>query len=240
MVEAQPQFTPRQILEAGQRAVAEGRIEYARQFFQHLIDHYGDTAEASSARSEILGLAGPNAVPPLASNAPDIRVARPPGPHAPESPSRQPDGPSDPPGNRAEPTVGRPLARDPLPPLAADRRLSEAGPAPPRSSALAPEPEKNYIAGRVFTGLLGLFGFLGLPLGIVMLYGVIADPALFETLGITRFAGALWASLAVFFASIVLILVSQIARAVFDAADAAGDLARLERYRLGLNDEDED
>ena len=37
MVQAQQQFTPRQILEAGQRAVAEGRTDYARQFFQHLI-----------------------------------------------------------------------------------------------------------------------------------------------------------------------------------------------------------
>lgn len=251
MVEAQPQFTPKQILEAGQRAVAEGRIEYARQFFQHLIDHHGDSAEAAGARSEILSLGRPTAAPPLASNAPDLRVARPPGAHAvdplrrpappPAGPRpRQPDWPSEPPGHRAEPTFDRHMPRDPLPPFIAERRPTETAPAPPsRSRALAPAPEKNYIAGRVFTGLLGVFGFLGLPLGIVMLYGVVADPALFETVGITKFAGALWASLAVFFASIGLILISQVSRAIFDAADAAGDLARLERYRLGLDDDDD-
>ncbi len=266
MVEAQPQFTPKQILEAGQRAVAEGRIEYARQFFQHLIDHYADTAEAASARAEIMGLAhaATTAAPPLASNAPDLRIARPSGP-PPDSQRRRnpppsaplptgprparPDWAHDP---RAEPTFDRHGPREPLPPFAADRPVDRPAdrpvarrpvePAvtpPPLSRALAPAPEKHYIAGRVFTGLIGFFGFLGLPLGIVMLYGVVADPSLFETLGITKFAGALWASLAVFFASIGLILVSQMARAVFDAADAAGDLVRLERYRLGLDDDDD-
>ena len=38
------------------RRVAEGRIDYARQFFQHLIDHYADSAEAASARNEMLSL----------------------------------------------------------------------------------------------------------------------------------------------------------------------------------------
>ncbi len=258
MVEAQPQFTPKQILEAGQRAVAEGRIEYARQFFQHLIDHYADTAEAASARAEIMGLAqaATTAAPPLASNAPDLRIARPSGPPPSDSQRRRsappagppaglrparPDWPHDP---RPEPTFDRHGSREQPPPFAADRPM-ERRPveamvaASPLSRALAPAPEKHYIAGRVFTGLIGFFGFLGLPLGIVMLYGVVADPSLFETLGITKFAGALWASLAVFFASIGLILVSQMARAVFDAADAAGDLVRLERYRLGLDDDDD-
>ncbi len=50
MSQAYPQFTPVQILEAGQRAFAEGRAEYATQFFKHLIDHYSDTAEAAVAR----------------------------------------------------------------------------------------------------------------------------------------------------------------------------------------------
>ena len=79
MAQAQQQFTPKQILEAGQRAVAEGRTDYARQFFQHLIDHYADTAEAASARNEVLSLGPSKAAPPLAANAPDLRVARPDG-----------------------------------------------------------------------------------------------------------------------------------------------------------------
>ena len=53
MSQAYPQFTPVQILEAGQRAFAEGRTEYATQFFKHLIDHYSDTAEAAVAREAL-------------------------------------------------------------------------------------------------------------------------------------------------------------------------------------------
>lgn len=64
MSQAYPQFTPVQILEAGQRAFAEGRVEYAAQFFKHLIDHYSDTAEAASAREAMARVNGAAAQPP--------------------------------------------------------------------------------------------------------------------------------------------------------------------------------
>jgi hypothetical protein len=58
MAQAYPQFTPVQIFEAGQRAMADGRREYAAQFFQHLIDHYADTPEAAGARDAIARMKG--------------------------------------------------------------------------------------------------------------------------------------------------------------------------------------
>ena len=36
-IQEPPQFTPAQVLEAGRRAEAEGRLDFARQFYQHLI-----------------------------------------------------------------------------------------------------------------------------------------------------------------------------------------------------------
>lgn len=263
MAQAQQQFTPKQILEAGQRAVAEGRTDYARQFFQHLIDHYADTAEAASARNEVLSLGPSKAAPPLAANAPDLRVARPDGrtagpPQPPPRPVavRPPPPPQDPPprawvdqpaAERPEPSFDRTIPREPLVPREADRWPSPVpagqpavtdAPPPIQARRLAPLPEKHYIAGRVFTGLLGLLGLIGLPLGIVMLYGVFADPSLFGIVGLTRFTDALGLSALVFLGSIALIIVAQTARAIFDAADAASDLARLERYRLGIDDGD--
>ena len=46
-----PQFTPKQLLDAGRRAEAEGRLDLAHQFYGHLSDHYGHTPEASEGRN---------------------------------------------------------------------------------------------------------------------------------------------------------------------------------------------
>ena len=46
-----PQFTPAQLLDSGRRAEAEGKFELAVQFYRHLTDHYGQTAEAAEARN---------------------------------------------------------------------------------------------------------------------------------------------------------------------------------------------
>ena len=46
-----PQFTPRQLLDAGRRAEAEGRLDLAHQLYGHLSDHYGHTPEAAEGRN---------------------------------------------------------------------------------------------------------------------------------------------------------------------------------------------
>jgi hypothetical protein len=46
-----PQFTPKQLLDAGRRAEAEGRLDLAHQFYGHLSDRYGHTPEASEGRN---------------------------------------------------------------------------------------------------------------------------------------------------------------------------------------------
>jgi hypothetical protein len=55
-----PQFTPRQLLDAGRRAEAEGKIDLAHQFYGHLSHHYGHTAEAVEGRQALarIGIAG--------------------------------------------------------------------------------------------------------------------------------------------------------------------------------------
>jgi hypothetical protein len=44
------QFTPKQLLDAGRRAEAEGKLDLAQQFYGHLSDHYGYTPEAAEGR----------------------------------------------------------------------------------------------------------------------------------------------------------------------------------------------
>jgi hypothetical protein len=47
------QFTPRQLLDAGRHAEAEGRLDLAHQFYRHLADQYGYTSEAAEGRSHL-------------------------------------------------------------------------------------------------------------------------------------------------------------------------------------------
>ena len=44
------QFTPKQLLDAGRRAEAEGRLDLAHRFYGHLSDHYGQVPEAAEGR----------------------------------------------------------------------------------------------------------------------------------------------------------------------------------------------
>jgi hypothetical protein len=61
MLQGTPQFTPQQLLEAGRRAEADGQVDAAVQFYRHLTDYYGFTAEAAEARNGLgrMGAAGP-------------------------------------------------------------------------------------------------------------------------------------------------------------------------------------
>lgn len=49
MSESSENYSPSQILAIGQRAEAEGKFDYATQFYTHLADHYRNTAEGHEA-----------------------------------------------------------------------------------------------------------------------------------------------------------------------------------------------
>jgi hypothetical protein len=67
MRQGSPQFTPRQLLDAGRRAEAEGKHDHATQLYRHLTDHFGFTVEAVEARDG-LGRIGADAGAPLWAN----------------------------------------------------------------------------------------------------------------------------------------------------------------------------
>lgn len=289
MTQAYPQFTPVQILEAGQRAMSEGRGEYATQFFQHLIDHYADTAEAAGARDAMarLGYTGDGNAQALP--APPSSSAHQNGAHA-HAPT---DGEGSPPRGMQLSLNGHPNARQPAggngarngPDMGygsashqsganqtmASRSLPDAYPQPSSASDMprhiarhaapngnanpgvasqrgsarhphrhvVPAPEKHYIIGRVISGLVLLIGIFGIFGGIILLYAAVTDPAIFTRIGLAAPAQALVVAGAVFIGSIVLLIASQVATAIFNASDAAADLVRLERYRAGGDDHDD-
>ena len=57
MVHGSQQFTPKQLLDAGQRAEAEGRLDLAHQFYEHLSDRYGHAPEATEGRNRLARIA---------------------------------------------------------------------------------------------------------------------------------------------------------------------------------------
>lgn len=317
MTQAYPRFTPVQILEAGERAMAEGRAEYASQFFQHLMDHYAATPEAASARNAMArmgydalgyeaqgasrGAAQPGASAPYqpptapypeavkpAARAPSAATgtasalpadgpgqanprhaypasgSRPNGsyggtyeaPPVSQRPEHRGAGRNEPgfgaapgaatnhaPGQGATIDLPRHIARQPPPTTdrGYDARGAAPRPAAPQSRVIIPSPEKHYIIGRVIAGLSLLNGISGIFAGIVLLYGAITDPAIFSTFGFAGPGQAIILSASVFIGSAILMLIAQIATAIFNAADASTDLARLERYRSGdIDDDDED
>jgi hypothetical protein len=89
MLQGSPQFTPRQLLDAGRRAEAEGKLDHAIQLYRHLTDRYAYTTEATEARNGLgrIGAGQPlwaeNGTAPSASpNSAPIAHGRMPGAHS--------------------------------------------------------------------------------------------------------------------------------------------------------------
>ena len=289
MSQAYPQFTPVQILEAGQRAFAEGRSEYATQFFKHLIDHYSDTAEAAVAREAMAQVHAASPQPAAHQYAqPNDQhraapSARPSPGYAPSAAANgslqgvqlsvdgQPNNGHAPAGNRAnghptnganghahgyeqngyaapngaaqQATLAYGRSSPPVGDISQDHQARTRGAErmPHADTAthhiMVPALEKNYIIGRVVAGLLLLIGILGIFAGIVLVYAAISDPAIFVRFGMATPAQALMFSGSVFVGSIAALIAAQMATALFDSADAVADIARLQRYRLGDDEE---
>jgi hypothetical protein len=57
MAQAQVQYTPVQVLQAARRAEAEGKMDYALQFYRHIVEHHGASVEAQEAREGLFRIA---------------------------------------------------------------------------------------------------------------------------------------------------------------------------------------
>jgi hypothetical protein len=57
MAQASLQYTPVQVLQAARRAEAEGKMDYALQFYRHLVEQHSSSAEAQEAREGLFRIA---------------------------------------------------------------------------------------------------------------------------------------------------------------------------------------
>lgn len=175
------QFTPPQLLESGQRAEAEGRLDLAAQFYRHLTEHYAFTGEAAEARN---GLGRVGAAQSQVWQASGV-------PH---------------PNGAARTPRRRPIAsRD------------------------------HYRTGRALARLLSALGWLTVGCGFLAPAVYIGLDHFALLIALPRFglAHVLGAGTGMLGAGLLVVFCGQIARAVFDQANATRDLAALERAKFG-------
>jgi len=211
MAQPGPVFTAAEVLRAGLQAEAEGRIDYAVQFYRHLTNHHVQTPEAAEARIALQRItqrrsAEATQTATAASQRGPMAVA----PQAPPEGQRGPAG-----GAVVLPQAGAP------PSLA----VTNAAPA---EAVRLPAPERRYLIGRVMATGLQVLGWLMAALGIAMLgLGVVIGGSL-PFVGSPFITGPGLALLGV-----LLVFWGQLARAVFDAANAARDIVAIERAKSG-------
>lgn len=229
-----PQFTASQYLQAARRAEAEGRTDYALQFYRHLAEHYPGTVEAEEGRSGLARLGDWRRSAQVAQPAP-------PPPQAPTGP--HPHAPMESPASyrpMAEthtyhhpPAVQTHHAQHEHEKVALPRAIARHDPA---LAGAIPGPYDDYYLSRWIVRLVGWLGWLmllvGLALTAIVVAGALGDKrvlAAFATLPMLS-----WLGPALLSAGAVIALLSQLTRAAFDTANAARDLAAIERAKAEL------
>jgi len=224
MVQTSMQFTPVQVLQAARRAEAEGKMDYALQFYRHLVEQHGTTAEAQEAREGLFRIAewrwGEARVARSRESGGTGQMAQP-SAQAPPPPSggqrvynvgNQSDGYADPQqAPVAMPRVARPEESE-LPAFQPRFRLSKVV-----AHALSAVGWAMLLGGVYaavagaggFVGELSATSFFGLPLGVL-----VGAPALVFGLGF--------------------IVAGQIAAAVFETTNATLELVAIERGRTSF------
>ena len=224
MVQTSMQFTPVQVLQAARRAEAEGKMDYALQFYRHLVEQHGTTAEAQEAREGLFRIAewrwGEARVARSRESGGAGQAAQP-SAQAPSPPSggqrvynvgnqSAASGYTDP-QHVPMPRVARPEEND-LPPFQPRFRLSKVV-----AHALSAVGWAMLLGGLFaavagaggFVGELSPIAFFGLPLGVL-----VGAPALVFGLGF--------------------IVAGQIAAAVFETTNATLELVAIERGRTSF------
>jgi hypothetical protein len=260
MAQGTPQFSPSQVLEAGRRAEAEGKIDYALQFYRHLVTHFASSPEATAAREGLdrierggsSSIAAPRTAP---GTPPSARSGRPPS-GAPGASSDGATGTRSPPylngsdphhsfatSSWPGPGMGTPASpvpgTHPMPPRAGNDPPLDAGmySASSLGPIILPEAEDNYRMGRWLARIFAAVGWLmflgGIGLSIVLQSG--PQPALgplnnLMAFGPTPFFAVVGSVSAL---GLWLVFSGQRARAAFDTANSSQELVAIERAKFG-------
>jgi hypothetical protein len=233
MVQTSVQFTPVQVLQAARRAEAEGKMDYALQFYRHLVEQHGTTPEAQEAREGLFRIAE--------WRWGEARVAR----------GRDATG-----GGQTSQSAPNPQTPPAAP--AGGQRVYNVANNPPHQSTdyYADQPQAGAVPGKLpqiiargqdqdeqafaprfrvakfVAHALSAIGWITLLAGIGAAAGVFAGlaPEL-AVIGLLGVPFGVLLGLPVFTLGLVLIVAGQLAAAVFESTNANLELVAIERGR---------
>ncbi len=195
------QYTPVQVLQAARRAEAEGKMDYALQFYRHLVEHHGMTAEAQEAREGLFRIAEWRWGEARVTSRRQEVVNGPPSHASYAQQSAQPEYPPEPPGH--------------LPQVIAREAAKAAG------MSVAQPHRVRYRSATVVALLVSGVGWTTVVAGVVIAVlaagGVVADVSAGGLLGLP--VGVLLGVPAAV-VGLVLIVTGQLATAVFESTNA--------------------
>jgi hypothetical protein len=230
MAQTSVQYTPVQVLQAARRAEAEGKMDYALQFYRHIVEHHGTTAEAQEAREGLFRIAEwrwgeariarrqeaavANGYGGQQRAAVAVAGGQPQPAYAPELP------------DNSVPITGGATRMPQI--IAREAAKAAEGPAP--AEARAPRYRIARIAALVLSGC----GWASVAGGIIMAVMAMADAA--AAMSAAAFLGLplgvlLGGPVAVI--GLVLIVTGYLAVAVFESSNATLELADMRRRRAG-------
>ena len=236
MVQTSVQFTPVQVLQAARRAEAEGKMDYALQFYRHLVEQHGTTPEAQEAREGLFRIAewrwgearvarGRDATGGGAQNAQSGQSPQTP----PATPAGNPPG-----GQRVYNVANNPPQSD----YYADQPQAAAAPGKlPQVIARGHDQDEQAFAPRFRVakfvahtlsaiGWLMLFAGIGATIG-----GFAASATELSAIGPLGIPFGALTGLPALLLGIVLVVAGQLAAAVFESTNANLELVAIERGR---------
>ena len=237
------QFTPIQVLHAARRAEAEGKMDYALQFYRHLVEQHGSTPEAQEAREGLFRIAEWRWGEARVARGRDTASPQTAQPHA-EPPSIAP------PLAGTNPLAGNALAGSglagaqqayfpeqtqhvadehdepaPLPQIARER--AHADDLPP----FRPRYRAARIVAKALSGLGWVAVLSGLVVATIAAGGLVAEASASAILGLP--IGVVIGVPAIL-AGLMLVIVAQIGVAVFESSNATLEMLDIERGRLSF------
>jgi len=227
MVQTSVQFTPVQVLQAARRAEAEGKMDYALQFYRHLVEQHGTTAEAQEAREGLFRIAEWRWGEARVARNREAGIAAG-GGQASQSPPSPPGGSQQRVYNVANNAAPNSYAAEPQAAVPSGMPQIISRQHEPRVAAVV----QRFRAGRVFAHALSGAGWLTLLAGVVAavagIAGLVGELSAIALMGAP--VGVMLGIPAVLL-GLVLVVSGQLAAALFESASATLDMASLERAR---------
>ncbi|MGH1417800.1 MAG: hypothetical protein ACRBCJ_02975 [Hyphomicrobiaceae bacterium] len=244
-------YTPHDILGFGQRAESEGRFAYAHQIYSHLAHYYAHEQVGAAARAGLARIGNAGRQPPVATSdglRPQTHQAVGQGRIAePSHASPQQGYGVAPVATRAVGTsvaTGTVAQQRSMPPATTHTPSNQSnhgqGDDGYDSDELA-DVRLSFKSGMFTMRLAQVLGWLAMVTGVIAMVLEIVGLGSSGAAGggeVVREVAASWLTflmpVGLVIAGIVLVLVSQIARASFEAANSARQLLVLERSRSGI------